>query len=406
MGSQGLRPPDRPRPRGAPPPAAGRGARGAARPAQDLSRLRLRRRQVVPAVRRGRAGASARRGRRDRRHAAGGRPTACAQVTRDSRSIPTRDGRTGCPSSTSTAVLARRPGVCLVDGLAYDNPPGSRHAKRYEDVEELVERGISVLTSINLEYIAEQQAFVRGVHGRRAGRDGAAGLHRIAPTRSSSSTRRRRPCWRSTTTTASRCRSCSAAVAAPRARAAAHRGRGRSAARGVPRAPRHRVVLGHAGADSRVHDAASQRRRDAGQRPPQRRPVPRRAVRHLRQPAGPDAARTDRDRAQRDAGARAAARTSTSLDGTRPDRRRSSTTPASTASRSSSSGHNLRRRWRTRLSGSPLDRLIRDAEGIDVRVFPHCTWPRTHGARAAEDLPGLRRRRRQDVPDADRGPAS
>ena len=33
-------------------------------------------------------------------------------------------------------------------------------------------------------------------------------------------------------------------------------------------------------------------------------------------------------------------------------------------------GHNLRRSWRTRLGGTPLDRLIRDAEGIDVRVFP------------------------------------
>jgi K+-sensing histidine kinase KdpD len=34
-------------------------------------------------------------------------------------------------------------------------------------------------------------------------------------------------------------------------------------------------------------------------------------------------------------------------------------------------GHNLNRRWRARLGGSPLDRLIRRAEGMDVRVFPH-----------------------------------
>ena len=33
-------------------------------------------------------------------------------------------------------------------------------------------------------------------------------------------------------------------------------------------------------------------------------------------------------------------------------------------------GHNLNRTWRARLRGSPLDRLIRDAEGFDVRVFP------------------------------------
>jgi K+-sensing histidine kinase KdpD len=36
-------------------------------------------------------------------------------------------------------------------------------------------------------------------------------------------------------------------------------------------------------------------------------------------------------------------------------------------------GHNLRRDWRARLRGSPLDRLIEGAEGIDVRVFPHRT---------------------------------
>jgi two-component system sensor histidine kinase KdpD len=33
-------------------------------------------------------------------------------------------------------------------------------------------------------------------------------------------------------------------------------------------------------------------------------------------------------------------------------------------------GHNLRRTWRNRLGGTPLDRLIREAEGLDVRVFP------------------------------------
>ncbi len=34
-------------------------------------------------------------------------------------------------------------------------------------------------------------------------------------------------------------------------------------------------------------------------------------------------------------------------------------------------GHSLRRTWRTRLFGGPIDRLIRRAEGIDVRIFPH-----------------------------------
>ena len=72
----------------------------------------------------------------------------------------------GVPVIDVAAVLARRPRVCLVDGLAYDNPEGARHAKRYEDVEELLDAGIGVITSINLEYIAEQQAFTTGVLGR------------------------------------------------------------------------------------------------------------------------------------------------------------------------------------------------------------------------------------------------
>jgi two-component system sensor histidine kinase KdpD len=79
--------------------------------------------------------------------------------------IPTRDVA-GVPVIDLPAVFARHPQVCLVDGLAYDNPPGSRHQKRYEDVEDLLAAGISVLTSINLEYIAEQQEFVRSMLGR------------------------------------------------------------------------------------------------------------------------------------------------------------------------------------------------------------------------------------------------
>jgi two-component system sensor histidine kinase KdpD len=71
----------------------------------------------------------------------------------------------GIPMVDVPAVLARRPGVCLIDGLAYDYPPGQRHARRCEDVEELVAAGISVLTSVNLEYIAEEQAFVQSVTG-------------------------------------------------------------------------------------------------------------------------------------------------------------------------------------------------------------------------------------------------
>lgn len=72
----------------------------------------------------------------------------------------------GVPVINVPAILARRPRVVLADGLAYDNPPGSRHPKRCQDVEDLLEAGISVITSINLAYIAEQQEFVRSVTGK------------------------------------------------------------------------------------------------------------------------------------------------------------------------------------------------------------------------------------------------
>ncbi len=65
-------------------------------------------------------------------------------------------------------ILARHPGVCLVDGLAYDNPPGCASAKRWQDVETLLERGISVITTINLQYIDEYGERVAAITGKRA----------------------------------------------------------------------------------------------------------------------------------------------------------------------------------------------------------------------------------------------
>jgi two-component system sensor histidine kinase KdpD len=86
-------------------------------------------------------------------------------VIRELEVVPTKS-MDGVPLIDVPAVLERRPAVCLVDGLAYDNPSGSRHRKRYEDVEEILASGISVMTSINLEYIREQQEFVRSITGK------------------------------------------------------------------------------------------------------------------------------------------------------------------------------------------------------------------------------------------------
>ena len=49
----------------------------------------------------------------------------------------------GVPVIDVPAVLARHPQVALVDGLAYDNPAGSPHQRRFEDIEDLLQAGIS-----------------------------------------------------------------------------------------------------------------------------------------------------------------------------------------------------------------------------------------------------------------------
>jgi two-component system sensor histidine kinase KdpD len=66
------------------------------------------------------------------------------------------------------SILRRAPKVCLIDGLAYDNPPASTHAKRWQDVEQLLEAGISVITSVNLQHIEEKREQVEKITGKRA----------------------------------------------------------------------------------------------------------------------------------------------------------------------------------------------------------------------------------------------
>jgi two-component system sensor histidine kinase KdpD len=51
------------------------------------------------------------------------------------------------------AVLARRPAVALVDELAHTNVAGSKHEKRWQDVEELLDAGISVMATLNIQHL-------------------------------------------------------------------------------------------------------------------------------------------------------------------------------------------------------------------------------------------------------------
>ena len=63
------------------------------------------------------------------------------------------------------AILARKPQVALVDELAHTNIPGSRHRKRYEDVLELLDAKIDVLSTVNIQHIESIAPTVRAITG-------------------------------------------------------------------------------------------------------------------------------------------------------------------------------------------------------------------------------------------------
>ena len=63
------------------------------------------------------------------------------------------------------AVLARRPTIALVDELAHTNAPGSRNRKRYQDVEELIRAGISVITTLNIQHLESLHDIVERATG-------------------------------------------------------------------------------------------------------------------------------------------------------------------------------------------------------------------------------------------------
>jgi two-component system sensor histidine kinase KdpD len=248
--------------------------------------------------------------------------------------------------------------VAVVDGLAYDNPPGSRHQHRYEDVEELLEHGISIMTSINLEYIVEQQEFVRSVIGtvRRetvpqdfidsadevvvvdapAEADARLGARPLSLLRQRAllltadvvdrqlESYLRRHGIRSSWGTQERILVCMT----PRANAA------------------RMLASGRRNAD-RFHGELF-------------------AIYVMQQHL------TDDDRLALDRNvtlARAQHAQVETLEGRDPIRTILDYARAHGITQIFV-GHHLRRTWRSRLGGTPLDRLIRDAEGIDVRVFP------------------------------------
>jgi len=264
-------------------------------------------------------------------------------------------------------VLARRPQVCLVDGLAHDNPAGSRHARRHEDVQELLDAGIAVITSLNLEFIEEEQAFVERVTGRRraatvpqrfvdaaeevvivdapptatggadASADAGPGAHGLSQLREralllvADVVERQLEAYlemhgiRMTWGTQERILVCMT----PRANAAAMLASGR---RNADRFHGELLAVYVSQPNLTAEDRSALARNVLLARAQEAR------VNILE---GRDPIRAILDFAAREAVTQLYV------------------------------GHNLRRTWRTHLTGSLLDRLIDEAEGMDVRVFPH-----------------------------------
>ena len=63
------------------------------------------------------------------------------------------------------AILARKPGVVLIDELAHTNIPGSKHRKRYEDVQDLLAAEVDVVSTLNIQHIESIAPVVRSITG-------------------------------------------------------------------------------------------------------------------------------------------------------------------------------------------------------------------------------------------------
>jgi two-component system sensor histidine kinase KdpD len=69
------------------------------------------------------------------------------------------------PEMDLDALLARHPKLALVDELAHSNAPGSRHLKRYQDVQELLDAGIDVYTTLNVQHVESLRDVVAQITG-------------------------------------------------------------------------------------------------------------------------------------------------------------------------------------------------------------------------------------------------
>ena len=75
--------------------------------------------------------------------------------------------RWSCKPTCSCCALAAKPDVLLVDELAHSNAPGSRHPKRWQDVQELLDAGIDVWTALNVQHLESLNGTVGAITGVR-----------------------------------------------------------------------------------------------------------------------------------------------------------------------------------------------------------------------------------------------
>jgi two-component system, OmpR family, sensor histidine kinase KdpD len=81
--------------------------------------------------------------------------------------VPRRSVPNGLDEMDLDAVLARKPEVALVDELAHTNAPGSRHPKRWQDVADLLDAGIDVISTVNVQHLESLNDVVERITGVR-----------------------------------------------------------------------------------------------------------------------------------------------------------------------------------------------------------------------------------------------
>ena len=80
--------------------------------------------------------------------------------------FPLKQCQFGATAIDVESILRRRPAVCIIDGLAYNNPPGLRNQTRWQDAQDLVRAGIKVIGSINIQYIEELREQTESITGK------------------------------------------------------------------------------------------------------------------------------------------------------------------------------------------------------------------------------------------------